>query len=76
MIALNCCAWAVQLQEARQNLQRRNRHGRAPLRDAISIERKIGVFLNRTSSGQYTFPIAAEMWSRDAAFSVKLTFGE
>jgi hypothetical protein len=36
MVALNCCAWPMQLYEARQNLQRRNRHGLfSSLRDAV-----------------------------------------
>jgi hypothetical protein len=44
MIALDCRVRTVQLQEARQDLKRRNRHGRAPFsRRGYEIERRAGI---------------------------------
>ncbi|MCP3459465.1 MULTISPECIES: hypothetical protein [unclassified Bradyrhizobium] len=62
MIALNCCAWPMQLYEARQNLQGRNRHGRAPLfATQCRIERKAGISDRLSNDKQYTFPAATAM---------------
>ncbi|MBR0693736.1 hypothetical protein [Bradyrhizobium lablabi] len=71
MIALNYCVRPVQLQEARQNLQRRNRHGRAPLRDAVQ-DRTKGRYLSPDEQQTvYTFSIAAEMWWSRSVASLK-----
>src|SRR5712664_120980 len=64
MIALNCCARPMQLDEARQNLQRRNRHGCAPFfATQLKGTNERPVYAKQLSvGGAYTFSITTATW--------------
>jgi hypothetical protein len=55
MIALDCCARSVQLQDSRENLQRRNRHIVVLFAMQPSSERKAGIRKSPVTETLYPF---------------------
>src|ERR1700709_776263 len=55
MIALDCCARSVQLQDGRENLQRRNRHVVVLFAMQPRSERKAGIRKSRVTERLYSF---------------------